>query len=84
MSPPDDPKRPLPSAAEINAYVELSAARTKKRLTLAFGTMGAPKPPRDRKLRVAGPPKAELAPEISPVPEPGPLVVDPSEKPPGS
>jgi hypothetical protein len=81
MSPHDDSKRPLPSAAEINAYVELSAARTKKRLPLAFGTTGAPTPPRDRKLRVAGAPKPELAREISP--EPGPLA-DPPEKPSGS
>jgi hypothetical protein len=83
MSPPDDPTRPLPSAAEINAYVELSAARTKKRLPLALGTTSVPTPPRDRKLRVAGAPKSELTLEISPVPEPGPLA-DPSEKPPGS
>jgi hypothetical protein len=54
MSRPDDEK-PLPSAEEINAYLELSAARTKKRLTLAFGTTGAPKvPARERQLRVAG------------------------------
>ena len=34
-----DPKssKPLPSAEEIQAYLELSAARTKKRLTLAAG-----------------------------------------------
>jgi hypothetical protein len=55
----DDPSRPLPSAAEINAYLELSAARTKKRLTLAFGTPGAKAAARDRKLPVAGPPKPE-------------------------
>ena len=42
-SDPDSPKpspkppKPLPSAEEIQAYVELSAARTKKRLTLASG-----------------------------------------------
>lgn len=32
----DDPKKPMPSAEEINAYLEASAARTKKRLPLAF------------------------------------------------
>jgi hypothetical protein len=54
MSRPDDEK-PLPSAEEINAYLELSAARTKKRLPLAIGTTGAPQAPaRERKLRVAG------------------------------
>ena len=54
MSHPDDEK-PLPSAEEINAYLELSAARTKKRLPLALGSAGAPKAPaRERKLRVAG------------------------------
>jgi hypothetical protein len=68
MSPPDDPKRPMPSADEINAYLELSAARTKKRLPIAFGTKGAAKAPaRDRKLRVAAP---ALAPEVSPVAAP--------------
>ena len=56
MSAPDDPKKPIPSAAEINAYLELSAARTKKRLTLAFEPKAAPPKPaaRDRKLPVAG------------------------------
>ena len=34
---PPPPRKPLPSAEEIQAYVELSAARTKKRLTLASG-----------------------------------------------
>lgn len=55
MSAPKD-ERPLPSVDDINAYLEQSAARTKKRLPLAFGTKGAPKAPaRERKLRVAGP-----------------------------
>jgi hypothetical protein len=54
MSAEDDPKRPIPSAEEINAYLELSAARTKKRLPLALGSIGAPKRPGgDRKLPVA-------------------------------
>ncbi|HKO91685.1 MAG TPA: hypothetical protein VJU61_11055 [Polyangiaceae bacterium] len=53
MSAEDDTKRP-PSAEEINAYLELSAARTKKRLPLALGSIGAPKRPGgDRKLPVA-------------------------------
>lgn len=53
MSAEDDSKR-IPSAEEINAYLELSAARTKKRLTLALGSIGAPKRPGgDRKLPVA-------------------------------
>ena len=78
MSAEDDTKRPLPSAAEINAYLELSAARTKKRLPLAFGTTGAPKPPvRDRKLRVAAAVAPELAREASPIPEPN--VAEPSK-----
>ena len=52
MSAEDDPKR-IPSAEEINAYLELSAARTKKRLPLALGSIGAPKRPGgDRKLPV--------------------------------
>jgi len=53
MSAEDDPKR-IPSAEEINAYLELSAARTKKRLPLALGSIGAPKRPGgDRKLPVS-------------------------------
>jgi hypothetical protein len=53
MSAEDDSKR-IPSAEEINAYLELSAARTKKRLPLALGSIGAPKRPGgDRKLPVA-------------------------------
>ena len=77
MSAPDDPKKPMPSAAEINAYLELSAARTKKRLTLAFEPKAAqPKPAtRDRKLPVAGAattklPRSGSPPESSPAPDP--------------
>jgi hypothetical protein len=80
MSAEDDTKRPVPSAAEINAYLELSSARTKKRLTLAFGTTGAPKAPaKDRKLPVAGAPKPGVARELSPVPELAPNAADPSK-----
>lgn len=52
----DKSQKPMPSAAEINAYLELSAARTKKRLTLAAGNavpLKGPEP-RDRKLRLTG------------------------------
>jgi hypothetical protein len=80
MSPEDDTKRPLPSAAEINAYLELSAARTKKRLPLAFGTKGSPKAPaRDRKLPVAGAPKAELAREQGALAERSANATEPSK-----
>lgn len=41
MSSEDKPQKPLPSPDEINAYLELSAARTRKRLPLAFGKSGA-------------------------------------------
>jgi hypothetical protein len=34
--PSDETKKPMPSAEEISAYLEASAARTKKRLPLAF------------------------------------------------
>jgi hypothetical protein len=55
MSTEDNPKKPIPSAAEINAYLELSAARTKKRLPLAFGKTPAVKPaPVPRKLKLTG------------------------------
>src|SRR6188508_827320 len=37
MSTDPKPPKPMPSADEINAYVELSAARTKLRLPLAKG-----------------------------------------------
>lgn len=43
MSPSEPPKKPMPSVAEINAYLEKSAARTRKRLPLAMG-MPAPAP----------------------------------------
>jgi hypothetical protein len=48
--------KPMPSAEEINAYLELSAARTRKRLPLAAGNAVPLKAsePRDRKLRVTG------------------------------
>jgi hypothetical protein len=64
MSTEDKPKKPLPSAAEINAYLELSAARTKKRLPLAFGKTPVAKPaPVARKLKLTG-----AAPAASPTP----------------
>jgi hypothetical protein len=79
MSAEDDPKR-IPSAEEINAYLELSAARTKKRLPLALGSIGAPKRPGgDRKLPLtraakplpvaadAGPGATGASPEAPPV-----------------
>jgi hypothetical protein len=56
MQSDDKSQKPMPTAAEINAYLELSAARTKKRLTLAAGNaapLTAPQP-RDRKLRLTG------------------------------
>jgi hypothetical protein len=37
MSSDPKPPKPLPSTEEIQAYLERSAARTKKRLTLAAG-----------------------------------------------
>jgi hypothetical protein len=37
MSTDSNPPKPMPSADEINAYLELSAARTKLRLPLAKG-----------------------------------------------
>ena len=44
MSTDPKPPKPMPSADEINAYLELSAARTKLRLPLAKGAarVGAP------------------------------------------
>jgi len=86
MSPPEDPKRPLPSADEINAYLELSAARTKKRLPLAFGTTGAPRAPaRERKLRVAGAaPAPQPAADATVSSKPEPSKPEPSKKPSGS
>jgi hypothetical protein len=78
--PPEDDKRPLPSVEEINAYLEQSAARTKKRLPLALGSAGAPKAPaRDRKLRVAAKPAAPAVAE--PPAELPPDTAEPSTKP---
>lgn len=54
---PKPPPKPLPSAEEIQAYVELSAARTRKRLTLASGNarpIGAAVKT-DRKLPIGAP-----------------------------
>jgi hypothetical protein len=83
--PPEDDKRPLPSVDEINAYLELSAARTKKRLPLAFGSTGAPKAPaKERKLRVAAP-KADVTAKGEAAPlEPALDAATPSTKPSGS
>jgi hypothetical protein len=39
------PQKPIPSAAEINAYLEQSAARTKMRLPLAKGAARVERPP---------------------------------------
>jgi hypothetical protein len=41
MSTDPKPPKPMPSADEINAYLELSAARTKLRLPLAKGAARA-------------------------------------------
>jgi hypothetical protein len=80
MSAEDDTKRPLPSAAEINAYLELSAARTKKRLPLAFGAKGSPKAAaRERKLPVAGASKAGPAAEQSTLAEPAADATEPGK-----
>jgi hypothetical protein len=50
MSSDPKPPKPLPSAEEIQAYVEQSAARTKKRLTLAAGN-ARPEPAAARAAR---------------------------------
>jgi hypothetical protein len=60
MSTDPKPPKPMPSADEINAYLELSAARTKLRLPLAKGnaaplaaepsTQGAPAMSASKKL----------------------------------
>jgi hypothetical protein len=52
----DDPKKPTPSIAEINAYLEESAKRTKKRLPLAMGSEKVPAPEQtSRALPVVSP-----------------------------
>lgn len=48
--PPDDTKKPMPSAEEISAYLEASAARTKKRLPLAFDRPAAAEKKKARAL----------------------------------
>jgi hypothetical protein len=45
MSTDPKPPKPMPSADEINAYLELSAARTKLRLPLAKGAARVGTPP---------------------------------------
>lgn len=68
MSSEPPPPKPLPSAEEIQAYLERSSARTKKRLTLAAGNARPVEKaaPLDRKLPVgraaaAPPPPASPA-----------------------
>lgn len=71
--PNDDTKKPIPSAEEISAYLEASAARTKKRLPLAFDRP-APvekKKPRALPTTKGGPPRAPNTPSASAA-EPGP------------
>jgi len=78
---PSDPKPP-PSAEEIQAYLELSAARTKKRLTLAAGNARpAPAAARtDRKLPTR-PEKAVETPAAPPEAVPGAEASDASWRP---
>src|SRR4051794_6041050 len=45
MSTDPKPPKPMPSAAEINAYLEQSAARTRMRLPLAKGAAAVVVPP---------------------------------------
>jgi hypothetical protein len=86
MSSDTKPTKPMPSPAEINAYLELSAARTRKRLPLAKGAAAmvepkgpseAPAPPRaaaSRALPLQGSQKAapaEPAGGAAPPGEPG-------------
>jgi hypothetical protein len=65
MPPDDKQEKPMPSAAEINAYLELSAARTKKRLTLAAGNAAPMKATGKvaRKALFTGPASPGSAPE---------------------
>jgi hypothetical protein len=75
---PKPPSKPLPSAEEIQAYVELSAARTKKRLTLASGNarpIGAAVPAvtpvkTDRKLPIGSAAAAPASPAPAPAASP--------------
>lgn len=85
--PPEDDQRRLPSVEEINAYLEQSAARTKKRLPLALGSAGAPKAPaRERKLRVAAKPISAAVPELpsDPAADSAASAGEPPSKPSGS
>ena len=66
--PSDETKKPMPSAEEISAYLEASAARTKKRLPLAFDK---PAPAEKKKARAlpttsGGVPRAQNKPSEPP------------------
>lgn len=56
MSNPDPPPKPMPSPEEIQAYLDASSARTKKRLPLATIPNAEPEPAKtvSRPLPVAG------------------------------
>ena len=84
MSSDPKPTKPLPSAEEIQAYLERSAARTKKRLTLAAGN-ARPEPAAaraDRKLPT-GRASAQAVETAAPPPEavPGAEASDASWRP---
>ena len=70
--PSDDSKKPMPSAEEISAYLEASAARTKKRLPLAFDkpAPAEKKKPRALPTTKGGLPRAQNTPG-APGAEPG-------------
>jgi hypothetical protein len=77
----DDTKKPMPSAEEISAYLEASAARTKKRLPLAFDK---PAPAEKKKARAlpttkGGPPRAQNTPSAAGVEPSGANTPEPAE-----
>lgn len=75
MSSESKPNKPMPSVAEINAYLEQSAARTRMRLPLAKGA-AAVVPPMAGTPPPAAPlprPSASRALPLQGAPKPAPL-----------
>lgn len=69
MSSDEKPPKPLPSADEIAAYLEQSAARTRKRLTIAKApSKNTASPPAKRVLQVQKQPASTAAGQEHPRP----------------
>lgn len=83
--PADDTKKPMPSAEEISAYLEASAARTKKRLPLAFDKPASVEKKKSRALPTTkgGLPRTPVTPSASEAERSPAGAQEPGQPPPG-